>query len=193
MTNICSFVHNVHTTTPTCSKIFRSLCGLELVSQQTFTPTLLQTLMIKVTVKVEIKGAPPTTTMSEHCVPPLPHPRWFPSHPSYFSWCPTGDFLAQLLPGLLITDMVKVAVKVVGKVGAAGSNRALPVKSTPVYTCNFQYVSCPCMCAPNSEHLSEQLGYTRTIYFLLDLLLTFKPQLSHTLDKTISLEPHVQQ
>ena len=37
--------------------------------------------------------------------------------PSYFSWCPPGDFLAQLLPGLLITDMVKFAVKVVGKVG----------------------------------------------------------------------------
>ena len=56
--------------------------------------------MIKVTVKVEIKGAPPTTTMSELPLYFIPHA------------VPLGAPPPKVLVKLLLVWMVKVAIKV---------------------------------------------------------------------------------
>ena len=126
----------------------------------------------------------------------LLHPRWF------FPPCSSRRLIAQLLPQLLITKMLMYVLpklccmgpkrnsfyldwdgKVVGKVGLLVlQKRALPVKYSSRVRDASRLVSQKTCANPISEHLSEQLGSTRTIYFLLDLLLTFKQQLSHTLD-----------
>ena len=128
------FVHNVHTTIPTCSKICGSQCGLELVSHPNFYPNT----FTNPNDKSHCKSGNKRCSSYHYNVraPPLLH------SPCCSSWCPTTQSFS-----LTVRTQFRAFVSL--KASSSG---------------------------------------TRTIYFLLNLLLTFEQ--THW---TISLEPHIQQ